>query len=197
MGDNLNLERCPYCSIANPLLKFISNWQVVTTDSLGNNNRFWKGFKCTSCGGIVIAQNDAVNNISVHEHFPAAKSVNDSIPERAGNYLSQALNSISSPDGAVMLCASAIDAMLKDKKYSDGSLYARIEDAAKDHLITDEMSEWAHDVRLDANDKRHADEDTINANRADAERCVEFALALAEFLYVLPARVQRGRDQDN
>ena len=51
-----------------------------------------------------------------------------------------------------MLAASAVDSMLKEKGYKDGSLYKRIEQAAGDHLITAEMASWAHEVRLDAND---------------------------------------------
>jgi hypothetical protein len=53
-----------------------------------------------------------------------------------------------------MLCASAVDAMLKAKSYKDGTLYGRINQAAKDHLITPEMAKWAHDVRIEANDPR-------------------------------------------
>lgn len=92
-----------------------------------------------------------------------------------------------------MLTASAVDAMLKDKGYRDGTLNARIDSAAKDHLITAEMASWAHDIRLDANDQRHADEAASLPSNADAAKVIEFASALAQFLYVLPARVERGR----
>jgi hypothetical protein len=92
-----------------------------------------------------------------------------------------------------MLTASAVDAMLKDKGYKDGSLSARIDAAAKDHLITTEMAAWAHEIRLDANDQRHADEEAILPSAADSAKVIEFAGALAQFLYVLPARVDRGR----
>jgi len=92
-----------------------------------------------------------------------------------------------------MLTASSVDAMLKDKGYKDGSLNSRIDQAAKDRLITDEMAAWAHEIRLDANDQRHADETARLPSEDDAKRVMEFANALAQFLYVLPARVARGR----
>ncbi len=92
-----------------------------------------------------------------------------------------------------MLAASAVDAMLKDKGFKQGSLHGRINDAAKQHLITEEMAAWAHEVRLDANDERHADEEADMPSTDDAERVIEFVLALAQFLYVLPSRVERGR----
>jgi len=92
-----------------------------------------------------------------------------------------------------MLTASCVDAMLKDKGYKTGSLKARIDEAADAHLITPEMAAWAHEIRLDANDERHADEGAALPNSADAEKAIEFAKALAQFLYVLPDRVARGR----
>ncbi|MNW06866.1 hypothetical protein D3C71_2033470 [compost metagenome] len=57
------------------------------------------------------------------------------------------------------------------------------------------MAAWAHEVRLDANDQRHDDEDGALPDEADARKSIEFATALAQFLFVLPARVARGRGQ--
>lgn len=91
-----------------------------------------------------------------------------------------------------MLAASAVDAMLKLKKYVQGSLYSRIEQAVTDHVITQDMAAWAHAVRLDANDQRHADETTTMPDSTDAKRVIEFAKALGEFMFVLPSRIQRG-----
>lgn len=119
--------------------------------------------------------------------------VAEELPSRAREFLSQAIASLHAPAGAVMLTASAVDAMLKDKGYKDGNLNARIEAAAKDHLITSEMAAWAHEIRLDANDQRHADEGAILPTAADASKVIDFANALAQFLFVLPARVARGR----
>lgn len=94
-----------------------------------------------------------------------------------------------------MLTASAVDSMLKSKGYTEGSLYSRIDKAASDHVITEEMSKWAHAVRLDANDQRHADDSASLPTEADARRSIDFASALALFLFTLPARVAKGLAQ--
>lgn len=91
-----------------------------------------------------------------------------------------------------MLTASAVDAMLKAKEYRDGSLYTRIDKAVADHAVTPEMAQWAHAVRLDANDQRHADEAADLPTESDAQRCIDFACALAQFMFTLPAQVSRG-----
>jgi hypothetical protein len=84
--------------------------------------------------------------------------------------------------------------MLKEKGLKKGALYHRIEEAAKNGLITSEMAAWAHEVRLDANDERHADESAGLPTDEDAKKCIEFTRALGDLMFVLPARVERGRD---
>jgi len=125
--------------------------------------------------------------------WPAPEAVAQELPERAGAYLSQAIASLHAPVGAVVTAASAVDAMLKAKDYREGSLYARIDKAVADHVITREMGAWAHEIRLEANDQRHADEEAPLPTGEDAARVIEFAKALGQFLFVLPARVARGR----
>lgn len=190
-GEQLPLDRCPTCSVARPHMT--ARQGFATTNHQGKNPRRWVVYSCGSCGSAVLTSGPNVQNAEITGIWPAPRSVADEIPDRARAFLSQAINSINAPSGAVMLAASAVDAMLKDKGFKDGSLSARIKKAAESHLITSEMADWAHDVRLDANDQRHADEQSELPDEASAERVVEFAQALGQFLYVLPARVQRGR----
>lgn len=128
----------------------------------------------------------------IQDHFPKMPSVATELPERPRTFLGQAQESLHAPSGAVMLAASAVDAMLKLRGLTEGSLNARIEKAVKGHLITAEMSKWAHAVRLDANDQRHADQAASLPTEADAQRSINFAAALGEILFVLPVRVERG-----
>ena len=129
----------------------------------------------------------------INQIWPEQQTVSETIPTRAREFLSQAIASLHAPSGAVMLTASAVDAMLKERGLKSGSLNARIDEAAAGHLITPEMAAWAHEVRLDANDQRHADESASLPSAENAGKAIEFAKALAQFLYVLPARVERGR----
>jgi len=142
---------------------------------------------------MVLAASSAGQNGVVTEMYPSPQIADQVIPDPARTYLQQAIDSLHAPAGAVMLAASAVDSMLKGKGLKDGSLYQRIDKAASDHLITSEMAQWAHEVRLDANDQRHADEYAPLPNEDEARKCINFVLALAEFLFVLPAKVERGR----
>lgn len=185
----LLLKRCPHCKIDSPSLREINSFSSM--NSAGKNVRHWKTYLCERCGGAVTAYSYQESG-EITTWFPSSSIIDESIPIKAKAFLEQAINSIHAPSGAIMLSASAVDAMLKDKGYLTGSLYSRINKAVEDHLITENMATWAHEVRLDANDERHADEDAELPNSSAAQKTVDFALALAEYLFVLPSRVERG-----
>lgn len=189
LSNQLELNRCPHCNVDRPNLPML--WHTNTDAHSGGAKRFWRIYKCTSCGGLITAAAKQ-NEGPVTEYYPSGVVIDESIPGAAGEYLKQAINTIHAPAGSVMLSASSVDAMLKEKGYNDGSLYARINKAVEDHLITNEMAQWAHDIRLDANDQRHADQQATLPTDGDARKCADFAIALAQFLFVLPARVERG-----
>jgi DNA-directed RNA polymerase subunit RPC12/RpoP len=189
LSENLKLDRCPHCGTANPNLRRVHHFQ--TQDHTGGNQRMWSIYVCSTCGSVVPAW-AANHNQPVQDFYPKFLSIELEIPERPRAYLKQASESIHAPAGAVMLAASAVDSMLKAKGYAEGSLYVRIDKAAADHVITPDMAAWAHAVRLDANDQRHADEATDLPSAQDAKRVLSFAATLAQIMFVLPSRVARG-----
>lgn len=191
MDPQLGIDRCPHCSIARPHLAKV--WATKTANHACRSHRDWAVYACHTCGGLVTCGGPADQGLFVVEMYPSATTVSGDLPERARTYLQQAVDSIHASAGAVMLAASAVDAMLKAKGKTDCSLYTRIDAAAKEHLITTEMAAWAHEVRLEANDQRHSDETAALPVEEDARRCIAFASALGEFLFALPARVSRGR----
>lgn len=189
LQNSLIIDNCPHCSVANPNLH--QKTRLETSDHAGGNKRYWYIYVCSRCGGVVTAS--APNHgAEIQEIFPAIREVEADIPERARVYLKQAIASIHAPSGAVMLAASSVDSMLKTKNYNDGSLYKRLEQAVADNLITQDMAAWAHDVRLDANEQRHADDCAELPSEHDAVRVIDFATAFAEYLFVLPARIRRS-----
>ncbi|GGD14426.1 DUF4145 domain-containing protein [Hyunsoonleella pacifica] len=185
----LLLSKCPHCKIDSPSLRELHSFPTQATDA--KNGRIWKIYSCQRCGGVVSAYSWTQGGY-VEKYYPESESLSDSIPFKAKSFLEQAINSIHAPSGAIMLCASSVDAMLKEKGYNQGSLYSRINTAVTDHLITDNMATWAHEVRLDANDERHADEDADLPDSDDAQKAIDFTIALGEYLFVLPSRIQRG-----
>jgi hypothetical protein len=187
----LLLDQCPHCKVNSPNLVRVQ--QFSTNNFQGSRLRALANYACQRCGGVVTASgNGNLGNPEIEEMFPSSLVLDNTIPEKAKLYLSQAIDSLHSPSGSIMLSASAIDSMLKSKGYKDGKLYSRINKAAEDNIITESMSKWAHQVRLDANDERHADDESTMPNELDAKKSIDFALALAQFLFILPSLVEKG-----
>lgn len=205
MGNRLELPRCPHCGIAAPNLVRLA--VQATQPANGGHASIWAVFICQSCGSFVSARADrmfaemrlaiaTVQNPLIPLHaevvYPNDARIADELPEQARTYFQQAVDSLHAPDAAVMVAASAVDAMLKDRGLLKGTLNSRIDQAVAAGWLTQGMAEWAHQVRLDANDPRHADLANPHHDFASAERAVDFVRALGEVLFVLPARVTRG-----
>ena len=67
--------------------------------------------------------------------------------------------------------------------------------AGAGNLITEEMADWAHEVRLDANNPRHADDNNPLPSTSDADRTVQFAQALALRILCTLRTLRRGSAQ--
>ncbi|GAB2567917.1 DUF4145 domain-containing protein [Spirosoma areae] len=189
LDEHLKIDTCPHCSVDYP--NMIVEYAFKTSYDNGKEPKIWRVYICKRCGGSVLAMGYPPGN-QVSKIYPNAETPDINLPDNVRTYLGEAMRSTSTPIASVIVSASAVDAMLKEKGYKDGSLYIRIEKAIVDHLLTPEMGEWAHQVRLGANGQRHADENVGFPTIADAKMSLEFAKTLGEFLFVLPAKVKRG-----
>jgi len=193
-GAPLPLRRCPYCGVARPqmLPVWFGGFQGGVN---GHPSRVWGSFRCTSCGQFVLAAGYANHNDAtayIEYVYPGIRTAAEELPEAARTYLQQAYETLHAPDAAAVMAGSAVDAMLKAKGYADGSLYARVDQAVTDHVLTKEMGDWAHWVRLGSNRPRHADKDSPHVSAIEAQQSVDFAHALGEFLFVLSSRIAKG-----
>lgn len=199
MLDRLvGLDSCPHCGVAKPEMAELWKSRCIIPRGGTGYGYNWSSYRCTSCKQVVLAQsilgNDSTRDLL--NVYPSIESVDKELPERARHYLQQAIGSLHAPDGAAMLAGSAVDAMLKKKGLKSGSVYARIDKAVEKHVLTKDMADWAHDVRLGSNRPRHADDDEPHVTPEEARQAVEFVKTLGLVLFVLPNRVaSRGLDK--
>ena len=196
MGQELRgVGRCPHCSVASPHL--VRTWHsengVGTPRTDGGNSRAWCLYLCRSCGGAVTAEGYGTNaSGATRQVFPKPREAHEDIPDTARRFLQQAYDTLNAPDASAVMAGSAVDAMLKAKGYSDGTLYHRIDKALANNVLTQGMADWAHSVRLGSNRPRHADAEKPHVSYDEARQSVDFAEALGNFLFVLTAKIDRG-----
>ncbi len=196
MLDQLvGVRRCPHCSVATPTLQRVwaSHDGYGTPRSDGQQHRAWCCYLCTSCGGAVTARGYGKGiNQDAEAIFPRSKEAHVDIPPTPRTFLQQAYETLYAPDASAVMAGSAVDAMLKHFGHTDGSLYKRIDEALEARLLTKGMADWAHSVRLGSNRPRHADENNPHVTGEEAQRSVDFAEALGNFLFVLTKQIDDG-----
>lgn len=200
----VGLDRCPQCGVATPFME----QKLLFNQRLGRSNSslIWGLYHCHSCDRMCLAESYPVpvSNSSqvrlgeypVSRFYPPPRMVDQNIPSEARRFMKQAIDTLFAPDAAIVMAASAVDAMLKSKGYKTGNLYSRIDQAVAEHVLTEGMGKWAHKVRLDANAVRHVDDTLSPPTEADAANVVDFASALGDFLFVFTARVDKAVGQD-
>jgi hypothetical protein len=108
-------------------------------------------------------------------------------------FLEAAANVKSGPNAAGAMLRKSIDVSLKvvapDAK---GTLFSRIDQAAKQNIITKELAEWAHHVRLGGNDAAQ-DEDPITPE--EAQQLYKFTELLLMYLFTLPGMLTEQRKE--
>jgi hypothetical protein len=186
------LSRCPHCGIAHPNMRQTGRTQIIEPADNNWRSFVWAVYCCETCAGGVLVRLD-LHGV-VEEIFPNPPEAHEDIPEPARRFLQQAMETLHAPDAAAVMAGSAVDAMLKHLKLTEGSLYSRIDKAVENHAITKAMGDWAHEVRLGSNRPRHADIESPHVSAEEAKQSVQFVEALAYFLFVLTARIERGTE---
>jgi hypothetical protein len=127
----------------------------------------------------------------------ASFRASDAIPERPRTILQQANDARATPIACVTTAVRAVEALMAEKGYNKRQigLKKRIDTAVQDGVLPKLMGDWAHEVREIGNES-HTDEDPEPiATLADADRALLFANTLAQYLFVLPHEIARGRDK--
>lgn len=187
----LEIIRCPHCKIHKPMMEL--KWESSATFVRDYNTMImWKIFECDNCySPVTVKLAHMDGKYETVELFPKDHSLHKSIPRRARQFLLDAIETVHTPSASILLCCSSIDSMFKEIGYKDGNLYSRIIKAAKEYKITESMKIWSDKIRLNANAIRHANENLAPLTIDDAKNTIEFTRSVAEFLFVIPYKVEQ------
>ena len=126
----------------------------------------------------------------------SAHEVSEDVPERPRVILQDANDAKNSPVACVTTAVRAVEAMMAELEYDNRSmgLKKRIDSAVKAGDLPHAMGDWANEVREIGN-VTHTDEAPEPLpTEDDAKQALLFANMLAEYLFVLPARIPKARE---
>ncbi len=82
--------------------------------------------------------------------------------------------------------------LLADKSKDYKNIYQRIEAVAAKGLLTPDLKEWAHELRLGGADAAH---DLDPFTQEEADELLDFAELYLTYVYTLPMRLKERRER--
>ena len=191
-------ENCPRCRTQNVAFTILHE---TLCDQHGS---FWDTFaQCGYCYRGIVATFETYNKrepsaafgqsrlLSIAPPLPDTGAPNYT-PQNVARVFEQAMDNLPSNwDAAGGMFRKALDTGLKSKfPKMKGTLYARIEEAAKKQDLTPELAKWAHEIRLGGNDAAHEEE---LFSEKDAKNLAVFTQLVFQYLFMLPGMLSEAR----
>ena len=118
------------------------------------------------------------------------------LPDNVGGFFKQGVDNVKQGnwDAAGSMFRKTLESALKHRFQDNANdkLVKRIEKAAEDRNLTSEMAAWAHQIRFWGNNAAHEDEPFTEE---DARQMREFTDLFLTYLFTLPEKLARARDQ--
>jgi len=159
--------------------------------------------KCGHCGNYMFAFWSAAmtgGSCGMHDYrtLPWHRSTTDypkHWPADVGNYWVEARRSVEGGNwtAAALMARSAVQLVARKHGATGKNLKEEIDDLAVKGLILPVVKEWAHEVRVLANEGTHPQPGTKGTNEKDANDVVEFLSFLMRVMYDLPKQIDDYR----
>ena len=121
--------------------------------------------------------------------FPSPPASPEHLPDKVDKLFSEAVES--QPTGAGMLFRKTLEVSMKLLRPNDkAKLAKRIQNAADDGEITQDMKEWASHIRIIGNAAAHDDKPPTTAEIAELQQFVRLFLM---YLFTLPGMLRQSR----
>lgn len=201
---------CPHCLKENAVMKFVNQTYLAP-------RMYSLVFQCQSCFKLLIAEveTDLANgpeqtaqnsvfpivanehrNMRVYSTYPNAEKIEapENTPARAAKFFIEAKEDFARGrfETSAMNCRKVIDIATKELHLgNEDKLVRRITALRATGLITQEMADWAHIIRIDTNVAVHSDEE-FTADEVD--QLLKFTEVFLTYSFTLPAMLKAKRE---
>jgi len=208
LGSTLFQQDCPHCASRKSTFAVVYQWP----DKLLPHVAFFLAI-CGVCNrGITAkslqkdAERDHANLASFNIDYPNTQfeileiwptvnpSAPDGVPPNIASFFAQGAENFRAArwDAAGAMFRKTLDVATKQvaPELAKKSLFDRIDQMAKDSILTPAMRDWSHEIRLDGNGAVHDDEPETEP---DALAAYKFTEAFLNYAYSLPQLVSNNR----
>lgn len=183
---------CPYCEArANFTTRY--TWEEAPPGSGPVRYGVWV---CDNCQQPIVGlRGQNAEPLTYHPQWVAEPSLPD-VPEDVAADAREAHRclSIQAYRAAVVMARRAMQSAAYDKGAPEGNLVDQIDWLEEHRLVTPQMKEVAHTIRLAGNLGAHPDKDGLrDVGETEAEAVIGFLDDFLNLMYEIPARLGRHR----
>lgn len=198
--DNAELAlwrvQCGFCGEA-------GNWEHAHHQERSNKESKklnYDIYKCVACGNLTMVFWSAGDRLHDYHQVPWPRNTTSfpkHWPADVGRYWMQAQRSIEGEnwDAAALMARSALQLLLRREKAEGNSLVKEIDDLAGKGKIPPVVQEWAHGLRVLANEAAHPQPGAGGVTEKDARHVVKFLRVLLTLLHDLPKDIEEFRNR--
>lgn len=189
---------CPHCGV-------YSTFRV----SAEHSNQYWGGFarilNCEHCRKhlyVIInpeldLRGNLVNPEDIIDYYPKrTPKPDDSIPKNVADDYVEAVKcfDVKANKASVAMCRRALQSSVIEKGAKKDRLVDQIDELHERQIITKDIRDWAHEIRLTGNIGAHPDEDGLqDVTHEEAEELIKFTEEYLNYVYIMPAKVAQKR----
>jgi hypothetical protein len=173
---------CPYCGV----------YSTITLVACCRRHFIYRCDHCNEDFLLIVEGNKIVD-----QYPKRTPKLDVAIPLDVANDYVEAIKcfDISAYKASVVMCRRALQTSVIDKGAGKGRLVDQIDELSTKGTITEDIKNWAHEIRLTANIGAHPDglEDVA---RQDAEDLIKFTEEYLNYVYIMPSKVAAKRARD-
>jgi hypothetical protein len=157
--------------------------------------------QCQNCNGLVLIHKRFKENNAREEvlMYPAVSPfLDESIYKPAAMDYLEGMRCffINANKAASTMFRRSLQQIMIDKSASGKRLIDQINDLRNKRIITDDLADWANEIRFLGNDGAHPADDGLDEISPDEiSQIIEFINGLFQYIYVMPAKVAQSRQR--
>lgn len=187
--DIVVLPMCPHCATTNEAFDLVKEYASDGIKSLF--------LHCKNCGRCVVAEmKDSIELQPVFDNFTHLypelfpTDIPQFLPEKVESQFIQAKHSlqVNYYEAACIMARRCIETVCTYFNAEGNNLYSKIDNLQTRGLLTQALTDWAHEIRDIGNDATHD-----NITKQDANDAVYFSEMLLIYLYTLPEKIRQRK----
>lgn len=204
-GSELATYQIP-CAFCGAKGNFETVQHLERTKPSGHKTLNYDTLKCGHCGNYMFAfwsansssiGRDGIHSYKVLPWYQSTTGHPGHWPADIGNYWVEAKRSVEGKNwtAAAIMARSAVQLVVRSHGAIGKNLKEEIDDMASKGLILPSMKDFAHEVRVLANEGTHPQPGSKGTSEKDAKDAVEFLSFLLTVMYDLPKEIENYRNR--